>query len=445
MKESTFFDKFEAVIRKTLVPIANKIDNQPHLNAVKKGMVVLTPMLLLGSISAIFPSIPEFIRIPGVINWFEQYGYLFDLITTISLGFIGLYAVMGISYFLSSRYELYTIGAMVLALIAFLLLAVGYDDEGKFITKYLGSQGLFTGIFTSLISVEIYRFFTKNKLVIKMPEGVPDFVSSSFELITPTVAIGVLFILVRYITDATTGGVLLPQVIMNMLAPAIGGLDSLWVIYLVIVLRLVFWFFGIHSAVLSPILSPIFVQYLAENIAAKELGQALPHVATGGVFSAFVNFSGSGVTIGLVIAMLLSKSARYRKVGAVALVPSLFGINEPVLFGVPVILNPILMIPFIFGGALVGLFPMVMMKLGFLNYPFFDPPYVPVFIEGFLTNFDWRSIIIQIIQVAMSVALYFPFFKILEKQELEREANPTEEKVSIFSEEEAALLDDLDF
>ncbi|MEW3562282.1 PTS transporter subunit EIIC, partial [Enterococcus avium] len=257
---------------------------------------------------------------------------------------------------------------------------------------------------------------------------------------------GVLFIVIRAVTDSLSGGVLLPQVIMDVLAPAIGSLDSLWIIYFVLVLRLVFWFFGIHSAVLSPILSPIAVQYLSENIAAHEAGEPLQHVITNGTLSAFANFSGSGVTIGLVLAMLISKSLRYKKVGAVALLPSLFGINEPVLFGVPIILNPVLMIPFIFGGALVGMFPMICMKLGLLNFPIFDPPYVPVFMEGFLTGFDWRAIIIQVIQVAMSFGLYLPFFKVLEKQELEREALLEAEKAnSVISDDDEQYLTDIDF
>ncbi|MFV0561018.1 MAG: PTS sugar transporter subunit IIC [Enterococcus sp.] len=443
-KKHGTFDKVEGFIRKTLVPVANKVDSNPYLTAIKKGMVVMTPVLLLGSIAAIFPSIPEIIQTKGVTNWFETYGYIFSIISKVSLGLVGLYAVLAISYFLSEAYKLYTVGSMMLSAIAFLIVAMDVDENGNIISTYLDSKGLFTAIFIAIISVKIYQFFTKHQLVIKMPEGVPDFVSSSFELITPTAAIGVLFITVRALVDSMTGGVLLPQVIMNTLAPAINGLDSLWVIYLVLCLRLIFWFFGIHSAVLSPILSPIAVQYLSENIAAHEAGEPLTHVITGGTLSAFANFTGSGVTIGLVIAMLISKSKRYKKVGAVGLLPSLFGINEPILFGVPIILNPVLMIPFIFGGAFVGMLPMIAMKMGLLNYPIFDPPYVPVFVEGFLTGFDWRSIFIQLVQIGLSFALYLPFFKVLEKQELEAEqanANKTE----VISDEDALLLGDLDF
>ena len=406
----------------------------------------MTPVLLLGSVAAIFPSIPEFITTQGVANWFESYGYIFGIISKVSLGLVGLYAVLAISYFLSEHYKLYTVGSMMLSAIAFLIVAMDVDDNGNIVASYLDSKGLFTAIFIAIISVKLYQFFTKHKLVIKMPEGVPDFVSSSFELITPTAAIGVLFIVIRAVTDSLSGGVLLPQVIMDILAPAIGSLDSLWVIYLVLVLRLVFWFFGIHSAVLSPILSPIAVQYLSENIAAHEAGEPLRHVITNGTLSAFANFTGSGVTIGLVLAMIISKSQRYKKVGAVALLPSMFGINEPVLFGVPIILNPVFDDSIYLWWGISRNVPNDLYETRFTELPDFDPPYVPIFMEGFLTGFDWRAVIIQVIQVALSFGLYLPFFKVLEKQEFEREALLEAEKGnSVISDEDEQYLTDIDF
>ena len=442
----TFFGKFEAFIRKYLMPVANKIDKQPHLSAVKKGMVVLTPILLLGSLAYPLKTIKNvFENNMAVQNWFEHNVYLIDLLIKLSLGMIGLYAVLAISYFLSEHYKIYTIGSVALSAFAYMLVTVSFDDKGMLNANFLDSKGLFAGIFIAIAVVEIYRYFTIHKLVIKMPEGVPDFVSSSFELITPTIAIATVFLGLRYTVATMTDGLLIPEVIMKMLAPAIGSMDNLFVVAFVIMLRLLFWFFGIHSAVLSPILSPVFVQFLAENIAAKEAGALLPHVVTGGTFSAFANFTGSGVTIGLVIAMLISKSKRYKKVGQVALIPSLFGINEPVLFGVPVILNPILLIPFILGGTLVGIFPFVLMKFDILARPFFDPPYLPLFFEGFLTNMDWRVPFVQVLQILMSVALYLPFFKILEKQELARELEEAEKgKAEVFDASEQELLEELD-
>ncbi|MGL5722326.1 MAG: PTS sugar transporter subunit IIC [Brevinema sp.] len=441
------FETFEGFIRKTLMPVAEKIDKQPHLSSVKKGMVVLTPILLLGSLAYPLYTIPNlFPNNVGVQEWFAQNSYLFKLLIRLSIGFIGVYGVMAISYFLSEHYKIYTVGAVTLALFAYLVLTVEITAENLINPAFLDSKGLFTGIFVALITVEIYRFFTKHKLVIRMPEGVPDFVSRSFELITPAFFIGLVFVTLRHFCAQASGGLLLPEIVMKFLAPAIGSLDNLWMIWIVIMLRLLFWFFGIHSAVLSPILSPIFVQYLAENIAAKEAGEPLLHVFTGGTASAFVNFTGSGVTMGLVIAMLLSKSDRYRKVGQIALIPAIFGINEPVLFGVPVILNPILLLPFIVGSSLVSLFPLALMSIGFLNKPFFDPPYLPLFFEGYLTNFDWKTPFVQCIQLILSFLVYFPFFKILEKQELEMENIKAEGSKKI-NEDDQKILDgmDLDF
>lgn len=439
----SLFKKFENIIKKILVPIAEKIDKQPHLTAVKKGMVVLTPVLLLGSMAYPLKSIQNiFPESQAVQDWFVNNGYLIDILIKFSLGFVGIYAVIAIAYFLSETYKIYTIGSVALSLFSFMIMTSNVNKDGSLDIRYFDSKGLFTAIFIALIAVQIYKFFSDHKLIIKMPEGVPDFVSRSFELITPTAFIALFFLSARLIVSSMSNGLLLPEIIMKLLAPAIGSMDNLFVVWFVIMLRLLFWFFGIHSAVLSPILSPIFVQYLAENIAAKEAGLPLPHFVSGGVFSAFVNFTGSGVTLGLIIAMLMSKSKRYKKVGQVSFIPALFGINEPILFGGPIILNPILFIPFVFGSSLISLFPLALMKYGILGKPFFDPPYLPLFCEGFLTAFDWKIPIAQVIQLILSFCLYYPFFKILEKEELESEAK--KEQAKVFSAEDQSLLDDMD-
>lgn len=439
----SLFKKFESIIKKILVPIAEKIDKQPHLTAVKKGMVVLTPILLLGSMAYPLKTLRNIFSNSEVVqNFFINHGYLIDLLIKFSLGFVGIYAVIAIAYFLSETYKIYTIGSVSLALFSFMIMTSNIKKDGSLDITYFDSKGLFTAIFIALIAVQIYKFFSDHKLIIKMPEGVPDFVSRSFELITPTAFIAIFFLSTRLIISTLSNGLLLPEIIMKVLAPAIGSMDNLFVVWFVIMLRLLFWFFGIHSAVLSPILSPIFVQYLAENIVAKEAGLPLPHFVTGGVFSAFVNFTGSGITLGLIIAMLMSKTKRYKKVGQVSLIPALFGINEPILFGGPVILNPILFIPFVIGSSLISLLPLALMKYGFLAKPFFDPPYLPLFCEGFLTGFDWKSPIVQIIQLILSFLLYYPFFKILEKEELESEAKIEKEKT--FSKEDQDILDELD-
>ena len=138
---------------------------------------------------------------------------------------------------------------------------------------------------------------------------------------------------------------------------------------------------------------------------------------------------------------MLSKNASYKKIGRVSLFPALFGINEPVLFGAPIILNPIMFIPHVFGGAIIGTLPMFFMHWGWLAKPVFDPPYVGVFLEGFLTNGDWHSILANALQLVLAILLYWPFFKIMERQQNNKKQK--EETKNIFSKEEEDLLDDL--
>ena len=156
--------------------------------------------------------------------------------------------------------------------------------------------------------------------------------------------------------------------------------------------------------------------------------------------------------MGLVVACIFSKSERYKKIGKISFFPSLFGINEPILFGAPIILNPIMFIPFVFTGTVVGTLPLFMIHWGWITPEFFTPPYVGVFLEGFLTNGDYMSIVANLIQLVLAILIYWPFFKIMERQELREEAERIARKESgnkktIFSDDEAQLLDgmDLDF
>lgn len=443
----SLFQIFENIVRKTLVPMAEKLDRQPHLMAIKKGMVVLTPILLLGSMAYPLKAIKNlFASSQWVQEWFAKNTYLIDLLIKLSLGFVAIYAVMSIAYFLSEKYKIYTMGAVSLSVFSFMIMTSTIKRDGSLEISYFDSSGLFTAIFLAIITVEIYRYFTERKLTIKMPEDVSEFVVRSFELITPTAFVAVFFLSARCIIFELTGGLLLPEIITKVLAPAVGSLDNLFILWLLIMFRLLLWFFGIHSSVLNPILVPVLVHYLAENIVAKEAGIPLPHFITTGVYSSFVNFTGSGVTIGLMLCMLFSKSKRYKKIGQISFLPGIFGINEPLLFGGPVILNPILFIPFVIGGSLLGLFPVALIKYGFLERPFFNPPYLPLFFEGYLTGFDWSAPFIQILQIVLSYLVYSPFFKVIEKAELKKEAENKSnlEKDKFFSKEDKEILDELE-
>ncbi len=404
------FAKFEAFMNKYFMPLAHKVDNQRHLSAIKAGMVAMTPFTILGSLFAVLPALPNMIGENNPVSQFIlNNAAILDLPVTLSIGLIGLYACMCIAYNLGN----------------------------------LGAKGLFTGMIAGLLSVELYNFCKVKNLTIKMPEGVPDFVSKSFELIPTSIIVGGTFIVARFLS-LTIFGELPPQILTRFLAPLVGSMDNPWAVLGLNFAICFIFFFGIHSSVFSPITRPIMVTFIAENIAAMQAGQALPHFYTAGTSSAFFGFTGCGISIGCVVACLLSKNKRYKQIGKVSLFPALFGINEPILFGAPIILNPMMFIPHVFGGAIIGTLPMFLMHWGLLDKPIFDPPYVGVFLEGFLTNGDWRTILVNALQLVLSVALYWPFFKIMERQEEVEEAKKVEETKDIFSSEDKDLLGDLD-
>lgn len=437
------FTKFEAIMNRIFVPLAHKVDNQPHLSAIKAGMVAMTPFTILGSFFAIIPALPNMLGENNPVSQFilsnEE---ILNLPVTLSIGLIGLYACMAISYNLGNHYKLYIPGCITLSTFSFLFLAATFSEDGSLLLTNMGAKGLFTAMFVALLTVELYNFCKKKNITIRMPDGVPDFVSRSFELIPVTLIVGGAFISLRFILLSTIGE-LPPTILTRFLAPLVGSMDNPWAVLALNFAICTIFFFGIHSSVFSPITRPIMVAFIAENIAALQAGEPIPHFYTAGASSAFFGFTGCGISIGCVIACMLSKNKRYRQIGKVSLFPALFGINEPILFGAPIILNPIMFIPHVFGGAIIGTMPMFLMHWNLLDKPIFDPPYVGVFLEGFLTNGDWRSILANLAQLILAVALYMPFFKIMERQELANETKANEKK-DIFGSEDTDILDGLD-
>ena len=444
----------ENFLNKYLGPIAEWMDKNAYLSAIKKAMVAMTPLLIIGSFCLIPDALPNYIGTDNPISvWIQANSSLITMPNTVGMGMMALYVTVIIAYHLSQHYKLDVPGTVSMALIAFLLMAVDFDENGGLVTTFLGAKGLFVAMVSSILAVEIYRWCKKRNFTIKMPESVPDFVSSSFAMI-PLSVITVGFFLVVRILCVNVLGIMPPLIFTNLLAPLVGSMDNPLAVTFLQMLRCLLFFFGIHPSVLSPITSPISTQFLAENIAAVQAGGVATHFFTPGPESAFGNFTGTGVTFGLVFWCMFSKSSAQKKIGRLALVPALFGINEPILFGAPIVLNPIFFIPYVIFGGILGTIPYWMMYFGILDCSIFTPPYVGVFLEGFLTNLDYMSIVANAIQMVLSILIWFPFFKICEKSELTKEAEFEAKKAAgidevtggsvTISDDDMKLLDDMD-
>ena len=396
------FDKFEAFMNKYLTPLANKMDKQVHLSAIKKSMVALTPLLIIGSFCLIPEAIPNMIGAKHPVSvWILKNLDLIYIPYNVGMALMSVYVSIIIAYHLANSYKQDIPGAVSMALISFFIM----------------------------------------KFTIKMPESVPDFVSRSFEMIPLSVIVIGFFLIVR-IVCINVFNTMPPLIFTKLFAPLVGSMDNPIAYLFLRMLQCLLFFFGIHPSVLSPITSPISTQFLADNIAASLAKQPLPHFYCPGPESAFGNFTGTGVTIGLVFWCLLSKNKALKQVGRVALIPALFGINEPILFGAPIVLNPIFFIPYVIFGGIIGSFGGFAMYFGIMEKSIFTPPYVGVFLEGYLTNFDMMSIVVNAAQMIASIVVWYPFFKIYEKrygQDVKKK-----DTNNVISDEDAAILDDLD-
>lgn len=434
------FDKFEAFMNKYMTPLANKMDKEVHLSAVKKSMVALTPLLIIGSFCLIPEAIPNMIGEDHAISvWIMANLDTIYIPFNVGMALMSVYVTAIISYHLANSYKLDVPGSISMGLVAFLMMTYETKEGGGLSTTFFGPKGLFAAIFGALVAVELYRWCKKKNFTIKMPESVPDFVSRSFEMIPISVIVIGFFLVVRIIC-VNVLHTMPPLIFTNIFAPLVGSMDNIVAVWFVNVLSCLLFFFGIHPSVMSPITSPISTQFLADNMAAYQAHTALPHFYTGGAISAFCNFTGTGVTFGCVFWCLMSKNKALKQVGRVALIPALFGINEPILFGAPIVLNPLFFIPYVILGPFVMTLPMWLMDLGIVAKPWFNPPYVGVFLEGFLTNGDYMSIVANAIQMVLTILVWYPFVKMYEKRYEVKEDN----KEAVISAEDAALLDDLD-
>ena len=410
------FDKFEAFMNKYLTPLANKMDKQVHLSAVKKAMVAMTPLLIIGSFCLIPEAIPNMIGENNPVSqWILNNLDIIYIPYNVGMGLMSLYVSVIIAYHLANSYKQDVPGSVSMGLIAFLMMTVQYTEDGGIDTTYFGTKGLFAAMFASLIAVELYRWCKKKKFTIRMPESVPDFVSRSFEMIPISVIVIGFFLIIR-ILCVNVFNTMPPLIFTNLLAPLVGSMDNPFAYTFLKMLHCLLFFFGIHPSVLSPITSPISTQFLAENIANYQAGVEMTHFFTPGPESAFGNFTGTGVTFGLVLWCLLSKNKALKQIGGVALIPALFGINEPILFGAPIVLNPVFFIPYVICGGIIGSLGGWAQYLGIMSCSFFTPPYVGVFLEGYLTNMDFMSIVVNAVQMILSIIVWYPFFKMYEQR-----------------------------
>lgn len=352
---------------------------------------------------------------------------------------MSLYAVYGMGNSLAKSYGLDGLSGGVMSVMAFLLTITPVNvsaDANAGIAGFvlpmasLGSGGLFVGMIVTFIAINIFRLTQNSKFHITMPEQVPPSVSRSFEALTPTLLVMLLIGSITYYLGFNWNGA-----ITAIITPLVAATDTLPGVLLVCFLTCFFWFFGIHGvSIVGSIARPLWLALLEQNAnaaASGVAGTALPAIGAEPFYQWFIWIGGSGCTIGLAILLVTVCKSKYLKdLGRIGIAPALFNINEPLIFGAPVVLNLTLAIPFVVTPMISATIAWVATSLGLVNRVVITAPWtLPGPVGAYLaTGGDWRAAVLCCILIAVSIACYFPFVKMYDKQFLDQEQLAEEEK-----------------
>lgn len=413
--------KFFEWIERVLMPPMAKLSEQRHLRAIRDGIVSTLPLIIVGSFFLIF-AFPPFPKLADKMSP-ELVGKIL-IPFRLTMGLMALYASYGMGHSLARSYKLDGVSGGILAITAFIMtsIPVVMDDVGFVLPMgNLGGSGMFVAILMSIFAVETMRLLQTKNITIKMPEGVPDSVARSFEALIPAAVVIIIIWIVRVMLNFD-----IQAFIMDLFKPLVKAGNTLPGVLIPILLITLLWSAGIHGvSVVGAIARPIWLVLLDENMAAIADGaKVLPNIAPEPFFQWFVWIGGSGATLGLAILFLTSKSDYLKRLGRTSIIPGICNINEPIIFGAPIMLNPFLGIPFIVGPLITGALTYIAMYFNIVARPSTIPPWtLPAPIGAyFATNGDWKAVILVLINILIMTAIYYPFFKAYEKQLLEEES-----------------------
>lgn len=447
-------NKFNKFLNDKLVPLGAKISNQPHLKAIRDGMVAATPLALLGGMTLIVTSPPVNLETMKPTNiffqfliawkqWAIQHGLGIELLFRSSMGLMALFVCMAISNSLAKHYKMQSMNTMIIAAVSFLITSapsnlVVFSDilnKSKTIEKalegqsmalpmnYLGAEGIFTAIIIGLLITESTRFLQDRGLLIKMPDAVPEPVKASFASIIPLVVNVVGIFLISLLVQSLTGGLLIPDLIKKLFSPFVFAVDSVVGIFLISIVTQLLWVVGLHgSSIVSGLVGAFELGNLAANAEAVTKGLTPEFIYTEPFRAFFMILGGAGATIGLNILMLRSKDKQMKTLGKLAILPSIFNINEPIIFGVPIVLNPVLAIPFIGVQTVNGILTYIVMKLDILGKTYTYVPWTtPAPIGAAIATMSIIAFFWIIFLIVLDILMWYPFFKTYEKQLLKEE------------------------
>ena len=399
-------------MRERLKALGEALGKQPHLNAVRDGVVGSLPLILLGSLFLLLgqPPWPALSRVlPPASTMLAGY--------TACAGLVSFYACVATALSLARRREVDPVAAATTALAVFLVAQLPVNKTLPM--GPLGAAGLFPAFAAAILATEILFFFQRRKWGIRIGGGAPEVVVRSFAAMLPTISSVVLvWFLVHVLHIDLAGG------IAALFRPLLIGGNSLAAVLVVVLIDSGLWLVGVHGLSVLAAVKPLWLAALAENMAAASTGQPLPNVFTQEFFIWFTWQGGSGTTLAFALMLLFAKSKQLRLVGKAGIVPAIFNINEPLLFGAPVVMNGKLAPPFVAAPAILVILTWTAMKLGWVRPPYIEVVWtLPAPVGAYLsTGGDARAVILQLANLAIALLLWWPFVRRYDRSLLTREA-----------------------
>ncbi|WP_026906901.1 PTS cellobiose transporter subunit IIC [Paucisalibacillus globulus] len=421
-------NKFMEFLENFLLPIADKLNNNKYLTALRDGFMVSLPFIIFGSIFVVLANLPFLDKLIGE-DAFATYQNALGPASAATLSIMGLFVIIGIGYKLTQQYGLDAIYGGAVALASFLILTPQVLEglSGVIPTASLGAQGMFLGIITAFVSAELYRFFTQKNWTIKMPPGVPEGVSKSFSALIPVTLTLTLFLIIRIIFSYTpfdTVQNFIYTIIQQPLTTLGSGLTATIIAVLLIQ---VFWFFGLHGQIIvNSVFDPIWYTLNDENLQAFQAGTELPNVVTKQFIDTFlVGMGGTGMTLAVILLIfMIGRSRQLKELGKLGAPAGVFNVNEPIIFGLPIVMNPLVIIPWIIAPVVVTLVTYFAMSTGIVPKPagIIVPWTTPPLLSGFLaTGNAWQGAALQLFNLMVVMIIWWPFLKILDKNYYENE------------------------
>lgn len=417
-----------SLIEEYINPIANLLTQNKHITAIRDGFQLSMPFVIVGSLFVPFLYPPLNAVSSSHLHdgwWYNLLNFIHPwLLPTFQLtsGAISLIIAFGASASLAKQYQMPQRLCGLTGCMAFLLL-IGFVEGQVQVLRYLGAMGIFTAMFASIYSIEIIRFFYRKGWCIRLPDEVPHMTCDGFALILPLFFILLSLTCFNILLNQQVG-LLFPQLMENIFHPLVIASDTLSAVILSLLVCHLLWFIGIHGSILvTGIMNPFWMTNLISNQNALAAGRIPSHIYLQAFWDYYLLIGGVGSTLPLIFMAMRSRSKQLRSVGKIGVLPSLFNINEPILFGFPIIMNPLFLLPFLFVPVINACIAWYLTEIGFLSHfvamlPWSMPSPLGA---AWAANGSINNLFMSLLAIAISWSIYRPFFRVHEKQLLKQE------------------------